>query len=49
MPLPSWITAWKMRSPDRVGMVPLVRTWPTTVASIPTASPPIGVTVEASS
>ena len=38
-----------MRSPERVGITPLLRTRPTAVASIPTSSSPMGVTVLASS
>ena len=49
MPESSWMTAWKMRRPRRVGRMPLLRTSPTTVTSIPTCASAIGVMVEASS
>ncbi|SOD03439.1 hypothetical protein SAMN05216486_11327 [bacterium JGI 053] len=49
IPVSSRTTAWKMRSPRRVGSTPLDTTRPTMVASIPVASAAILVTVEASS
>ena len=45
----SWMTAWKMRSPERVGMTPLLRTSPMSVTSMPTWASATGVIVEASS
>ncbi len=49
IPVSSWSTAWKILSPDRVGMIPLLRTRPRAVASMPTSNPATGSTVEASS
>ena len=49
IPLSSCTTAWKILSPERVGIVPCERTRPTTVASMPTSSRPIADTVDASS
>ena len=43
------MTAWKIRSPRRVGMMPLEITLPITVALIPVSSDAIGETVLASS
>ena len=48
-PVRSRITAWKMRSPLRVGSTPFETIRPTTVASIPGSRVRIGCTVEASS
>jgi len=49
IPLASRTTAWKMRSPLRVGRIPLEMTRPMTVTSIPGATAEIGVMVLASS
>ena len=49
MPESSRTTAWKMRSPLRVGMTPLETTRPMTVPSIPVSSDAMGATVLASS
>ena len=48
-PVSSRSTAWKMRSPDLVGTMPLFATVPTAVTSIPTSTRARGVMVEASS
>ncbi len=47
-PLESLITAWKKRSPRRVGITPFETTSPIAVASTPGASRAIDVTVVAS-
>ena len=49
MPLASLRTAWKIRSPLRVGMIPFETTVPITVPSRPTSIFTIGVMVLASS
>jgi hypothetical protein len=49
MPVASRTTAWKIRSPLRVGMIPFETTVPITVASIPGSSDEMGETVLASS
>ena len=49
MPESSSRTAWKIRRPLRVGMMPLLRTRPNAVTSSPTSRPPMGRTVDASS
>ncbi len=49
MPVSSRNTAWKIRSPLRVGSTPLEITVPTTVPCIPGSRLLIGVTVLASS
>ena len=49
IPEPSRTTAWKMRRPFRVGMIPLEMTFPTMVASIPGSREAIELTVLASS
>ncbi len=48
-PLESRTTAWKMRSPLRVGSTPLDTTRPMTLASIPGSSAAIRCTLDASS
>ena len=47
--LSSRITAWKMRSPFRVGITPFEMTVPSTVTSIPGSALAIGAIVLASS
>ena len=49
IPVSSPMTAWKIRSPDRVGTMPLLRTTPTAVTSMPTSTRFSGVMVDASS
>ena len=49
MPVSSWSTAWKIRSPFRVGSTPFETTRPMTVPCIPVSSEAIGATVLASS
>ena len=49
MPVSSLSTAWKIRSPLRVGSTPLEMTRPTTVPCIPVSSDAIGAMVLASS
>ena len=49
IPESSWSTAWKMRSPARVGTTPMLRTLPIAEASSPTWSSRIGRMVDASS
>ena len=48
-PLGSWITAWKIFRPRRVGMIPLEITLPSTVTSLPGCARATGSTVVASS
>jgi hypothetical protein len=49
IPLSSRMTAWKMRSPLRVGITPFEMTVPSTVTSIPGSALAIGAMVDASS
>jgi len=49
MPVSSLRTAWKIRSPFRVGIIPLEITFPMIVPSIPVSSDAMGVMVLASS
>ena len=49
IPLASFTTAWKMRSPFRVGITPFEITLPMTVPSIPASRSAIRDTVLASS
>jgi len=49
IPVSSRSTAWKIRSPLRVGSTPFDTTRPTTVPCIPVSSDAIGATVLASS
>ncbi len=48
-PVSSRTTAWKIRSPFRVGSTPLLTTSPITVASMPTSNDEMVATVLASS